>query len=189
MTVLAPSSYDEVATMLGWALRGAEGPVAIRWPKTEARLCPVTGEGRSARLVREGTDVCLIGVGKLLAACEEAAASLEIDGVSASVWDPRAVTPLDPRLVEHAAGHRVVVVAEDGVVEGGAGSLVASALQGRCGGDTPEVACAGVPVAYLPHGKPSDILASLGLDGPGIAARVLAALRGAPAPVASLPVR
>ena len=71
----------------------------------------------------------------------------------------------------------MVVVAEDGVVEGGVGALVASALSGRCGRGAP-TACAGVPVAYLPHGKPADILASLGLDGPGIAGRVLAA-RGA----------
>jgi 1-deoxy-D-xylulose-5-phosphate synthase len=187
MTVLAPSSSEEVATMLSWALRFAEGPVALRWPKTEARLSPVTGEGRSARLVREGADACLIGVGKLLAACEEAAALLELDGVRATVWDPRAVTPLDPALIEHAAGHPVVVVAEDGVAEGGAGSLVASALQARCGADQPRVSCAGVPVAYLPHGKPADILAALGLDGPGLAGRVLAALRAAPAP--SLPIR
>jgi 1-deoxy-D-xylulose-5-phosphate synthase len=136
--------------------------------------------------VREGTDACLIGVGKLLAACEEAAALLERDGVSASVWDPRAVTPLDPVLLEHAAGHRVVVVAEDGVVEGGAGALVASALQARSGEDGLRVLCAGVPVAYLPHGKPAEILASLGLDPPGIAGRVLSAVRGAPADSLSL---
>jgi deoxyxylulose-5-phosphate synthase len=31
----------------------------------------------------------------------------------------------------------------------------------------------GTPSAYLPHGKPADLLANLGLDGPGIAATVL----------------
>jgi 1-deoxy-D-xylulose-5-phosphate synthase len=188
MTVLAPSSFDEVATMLGWALRCAGGPVATRWPKTEARLCALTGEGRSARLVREGADVCLIGVGKLLAACEEAAALLELDGASASVWDPRAVTPLDPVLIEAAARHAVVLVAEDGVAEGGAGALVASALERHCGADGPRVSVVGLPIAYLIHGKPADILASLGLDGPGIAGRALAALRAAPVS-ATLPVR
>ena len=28
----------------------------------------------------------------------------------------------------------------------------------------------GVPVRFIPHGKPDDILADLGLDGPGLAA-------------------
>jgi len=35
------------------------------------------------------------------------------------------------------------------------------------------VLCAGVPVAYLAHGRAADILADLGLDGPGIGSRVL----------------
>ena len=34
----------------------------------------------------------------------------------------------------------------------------------------------GTPLAFLPHGKPADLLANLGLDGPGIAASVLKAL-------------
>jgi 1-deoxy-D-xylulose-5-phosphate synthase len=171
MTVLAPSSAEELSAMLGWAVAHARGPVAIRWPKTEARFVPVTGAGVAARLVRDGERVCLIGVGKLLAACEEAATLLEADGLTVSVWDPRAVIPLDPRMLEHAARHQVVLVAEDGMETGGAGSLVAAAL------DTapvrPErVLCAGVPAAYLSHGRPADILAGLELDGPGIAERV-----------------
>jgi 1-deoxy-D-xylulose-5-phosphate synthase len=176
MTVLAPSSYEEVGAMLRWALSEGTGPVAIRWPKTEAPLAGVTGECLAARLVRDGTDVCLIGVGKLLAACEEAAHRLEADGVSAAVWDPRSVNPLDPVLLEHASNRPLVLVAEDGVAEGGVGALVASALLTAAGPRSPRVLCAGVPVAYVAHGRPADILADLGLDGPGVARRVLAYL-------------
>jgi 1-deoxy-D-xylulose-5-phosphate synthase len=169
MTVLAPSSAEELATMFRWAIR-ASGPVAIRWPKTEARRAPETGEGRAARLVRQGEGVCLIGVGKLLSACEEAALLLEADGVHASVWDPRAVAPLDEDMLGHAAGHDLVLVAEDGVEAGGAGSLVAQALAAER--RSTRVLCAGVPIAYVAHGRPGDILAGLELDGPGIARRV-----------------
>ena len=35
-----------------------------------------------------------------------------------------------------------------------------------------------IPLAYLPQGKADDILATLGLDGPGIAASVVKALAG-----------
>ncbi len=171
MTVLAPSSHEEVGVMLRWAVASASGPVAIRWPKTEAVSSPRTGDGRSARLVALGGDACLIGVGKLLSACEEAAAILAEEGCAASVWDPRSVAPLDPRMLDHAASHPLVVVAEDGIVEGGVGSLVTSALLAR-GPGAPPVLSAGVPLAYLPHGRPADILASRGLDGPGLAERV-----------------
>jgi len=173
MTVLAPSCYEEVGVMLRWALCSGDGPVAIRWPKTEAPSSAVTGEGLAARLVRVGTDVCLVGVGKMLAACHEAAALLETEGVSATVWDPRSLAPLDPALLDHASGHPLVVVAEDGVAEGGVGALVSSALLAAGGERSPRVLCAGVPVAYVAHGRPADILADLDLDGPGIGRRVL----------------
>jgi 1-deoxy-D-xylulose-5-phosphate synthase len=178
MTVLCPSSYEEVAVMLRDALEITTGPVAIRWPKTEA-CSGAVGQGLRARLVRAGTDVCLLGVGKLLAACEEAAAHLADEGVSASVFDVRCAAPLDPGMLEAAGRHRIVVVAEDGVVEGGVGSLVASALARL--GSTAALSSLGVPVAYLAQGRAADILASLGLDGAGIAGRVLADL-GAGAP-------
>ena len=63
-----------------------DGPATIRFPKTPARHVrpEEVGRGLSSRLVRQGDgSVCLLGVGKLLAACEEAAAS----------WPPRASTP------------------------------------------------------------------------------------------------
>ena len=34
----------------------------------------------------------------------------------------------------------------------------------------------GVPVAYVPHGRPADILAQLGLDAPGLCATAIEAL-------------
>jgi len=176
MTVLCPSSYEEVGVMLHQALEITSGPVAIRWPKTEARTGAV-GCGVQARQVRLGTEVCLLGVGKLLEACEAAAELLARQGVSASVFDVRCAAPLDPAMVEHARQHRLVVVAEDGVVEGGVGSLVAGALA-RGGPPAPPVRCLGVPVAYVAQGRAGDILAALGLDGPGIARQVMQALGG-----------
>ncbi len=97
MTVLAPSSYEEVAVMLHEALAITTGPVAIRWPKTPAVRADVTGSGLTARHARTGSDVCLLGVGKMLAACEEAADLLQWDGISASVWDVRVATPSSTR--------------------------------------------------------------------------------------------
>jgi 1-deoxy-D-xylulose-5-phosphate synthase len=174
MTVLCPSSYEEVAVMLRQALEITTGPVAIRWPKTEAPSGG-TGSGLAARRLRAGTDVCLLGVGKLVAACEEAAALLAPRGVSAEVWDLRCAAPLDPAMIEAAGRHRLVVVAEDGVVEGGVGSLVAAAVA-RASSSPPPVRSLGLPVAYVAQGRAADVLAANGLDGPGIARQVLCGL-------------
>jgi 1-deoxy-D-xylulose-5-phosphate synthase len=171
MTVLVPSSYEELGVMLHEALEITGGPVAIRWPKTPARRCAVTGTGLAARRIVAGDgSVCFLGLGKLVEACEGAAALLKADGVEASVWDVRAAAPLDPGMLDDARGHALVVTAEDGIAAGGVGSAVAAALRGPdAAGRYPEVVTCGLPVAYLPHGGADDILAAHGLDAAGLA--------------------
>ncbi len=177
MTVLVPSCYEEVANMLHLALETTSGPVAIRWPKTPARSSPVSGHALRARRVRSGRRVCILGIGKLLAACEEAAGLLEAEGVDATVWDVRVASPLDPAMIDDALSHELVVTVEDGVVAGGVGSLIEAATRRAAPkGGRPLVSNLGVPLAYIAHGRPGDILATLGLDGRGIAASILESL-------------
>jgi 1-deoxy-D-xylulose-5-phosphate synthase len=185
MTIFAPSSYQEVPVMLETAL-GLSGPASIRYPRTPARHVrpDEVGAGLAARLVRRGRpldglgpQVCILAVGKMLDAAEEAAEHLAADGIDATVWDVRVVRPLDPEMIADAGRHQLVVTVEDGVRIGGAGSLIADALadlnEARA---SPPVLVLGVPVSYVPHGSPEQILAQLGLDGPGIAAAISKAL-------------
>ncbi|MEY2422131.1 MAG: 1-deoxy-D-xylulose-5-phosphate synthase [Acidimicrobiaceae bacterium] len=184
MTILAPSSYQELGQMLRDALTIVEGPVALRWPKTLARNVPddEVGRGLSARRLREGRDVCLLAVGKMLDAAEAAADDLEREGASVTVWDVRSVKPLDPRMILDAGRHALVLTIEDGIRDGGAGAAMADAISvaaiedGRVG---PPVRVLGTPVEFIAHGKADDILHDLGLDAEGVAAearRLLAAL-------------
>ena len=175
MTVLVPSSYEEIPVMLAQAIAITSGPVALRWPKTPARHCTVTGTGLSARLVRLGHDVCFLGLGKMVEVCEQAAEELSRDGVEATVWDVRAAVPLDPLMVCDARRHQVVLTVEDGVVAGGVGASIATALRTTAEpGPLPTVVSCGLPLAYFPQGKADDILSGLGLDGPGLVRRALA---------------
>ncbi|MDE0613166.1 MAG: 1-deoxy-D-xylulose-5-phosphate synthase [bacterium] len=172
MTVLAPSSYQEIQQMLHDALEITTGPVAMRWSKTAAPSVPEdeVGHGLKGRKVKEGSDVCLLAVGKMLANAQEAAELLEADGISTTVWDVRCVKPLDEDMLAHAAGHRVVVTMEDGWREGGAGSCVAERLLlAERGGPVPTIRVLGVPNEYIPQGVPDQILADCGLDPAGIA--------------------
>jgi len=180
MTVFAPSSAREVGVMLETAL-SLDGPSVIRFPKTPTVDAGhgVVGRGLSARLVRRGDGaVCLLAVGKLVDAAEEAADKLAPDGIDATVWDVRVVSPPDPEMLADAAGHSLVLTVEDGIRVGGAGTFLVDAMRGSPSSDLgrPSVRILGVPRAYLPHGKPNQILAELGLDGPGIAASVSRAL-------------
>ena len=158
-----------------------DGPAAVRYARGLARQVPIeqVGSGLSARRVRAGDgEVCILAVGRMLEAAEEAAEILRGDGVDATVWDVRVVKPLDPEMIADAARHRLVVTVEDGVRIGGAGSHMADAIadadDGRHGS---RVVVLGIPDRFIPQAKPQAILTQLGLDGSGIAASVLKALR------------
>src|SRR5580658_5638430 len=171
MTVFAPSSAAEVEVMLEEALN-RPGPASIRFSKTPPRPARPgqVGHGLAGRQVRRGSGaVCLLAVGKLLEACEDAAAELAADGIDATVWDVRVVSPPDPEMLADAARHRVVVTAEDGLRHGGAGMFLLDAMRTLVPDATTRSAVLGVPRSYIAQGRPDDILASLGLDGPGIA--------------------
>ncbi|HEX2040489.1 MAG TPA: 1-deoxy-D-xylulose-5-phosphate synthase [Acidimicrobiales bacterium] len=186
MTVFAPSSAQELRVMLRDAVE-LEGPAVVRYPKGAARQVGLgeVGAGLSARRVREGDDVCILAVGKLLAAAEEAAAELASQGLSATVWDVRVVRPLDLRMLADAARHRLVVTVEDGIRVGGAGAFIADALAALdTGRQAPPVLVLGVPDEFIPQAKAERILSRLGLDGPGIAASAATALAAAGVPLA-----
>jgi 1-deoxy-D-xylulose-5-phosphate synthase len=131
------------------------------------------GSGLQARQLRAGDgSVCLLGVGKTVAACLNAADLLAADGIDATVWDARVISPADNAMLGDAARHRLVMTAEDGVRHGGAGAFLLDAMAAQAesaGLPTPAIRVLGVPRQYLAQGKADDILASLGLDGAGIA--------------------
>jgi 1-deoxy-D-xylulose-5-phosphate synthase len=174
MTVFAPSGYDEIAQMLGDALDLCTGPSAIRFPKTAPPAGAGCGSGLSGRKVRQGSKVCIIGVGKMLQAALDAAEQLAEDGIDATVWDPRVVKPLDAEMLADAATHDFVLTIEDGLRDGGVGSAIADALRDLAPHGGPSVRVLGVPSAYLPHDNADALLSKLGLDAKSVAAEVAA---------------
>lgn len=185
MTVLVPSSYQELQQMLHDAVELADGPVAIRYPRTPAPSVTENevGSGFAARVVRRDDDarVCLIGTGKLLADARSAADRLAADGIGVTLWDPRIVQPPDPEMIDDAARHEVVVTIEDGLVEGGVGArmatLISEAAARSDAEHPPWVLNLGLPRDFVTHGAPEQLLAEAGLDADGIVAAVTSRLR------------
>jgi len=177
MRVLAPSSAQDLQQMLHDALRLAEaGPVVIRYPKGAARQVGEheVGSGLEALRLRNGDGrVAILAIGKMVAAALKAAESLTDRGVDATVWDVRSCVPLDTAMLDDAARHSRVVTVEDGVRDGGIGSMIATALGSR---SDARVTNLGVPTKFLPQSKPDRLLSQLGLDADGIAASVIEAL-------------
>ena len=171
MTVMAPSDENECRRMLSTAFL-YNGPAAVRYPRgagigaeVQRDLAPIpfgTGEIRS-----EGRKVAILAFGSMLAPALTAGEKLD-----ATVANMRFVKPLDVALLKQlAAQHDALVTVEEGTVMGGAGSAVAEALAEA--GIVKPLLILGLPDRFIDHGDAPKLLASLGLDGAGIAASIL----------------
>ncbi len=190
--VFAPSSTADVGVMLATALSLSE-PCSIRIPSTPPPPnCTGAGEGLHARLVREGDgEVCILAVGRMLGAALDAAELLAADGVAATVYDVRVVSPPDPAMLRAARDHQLCVTVEDGFVHGGAGEFLVAALVEQArdeGGHVPATRVLGIPRAYVAHGAPELLHHELGLDGQGVADSVRCARDGVREPDRALPI-
>jgi 1-deoxy-D-xylulose-5-phosphate synthase len=184
MTVLAPSCEQDLRALLDAALE-LDGPVALRFPKgTVVRAdalgpragAPLTAP-LAARRLHEGADACVLAVGDRVRPAVAAAHTLAAEGLAVTVWDVRSVRPADPAMLADAAAARLVVTVENGVAAGGAGAEFADRIAEVAGPTAaPPIVRLGVPTRFVPHGDAGRILADLGLDAPGIAAVVRAAV-------------
>ncbi len=187
LDVAAPRDAATLIEELDEAAGHASGPTALRFPKA-AIAEPIVAERRVDRVdvlrSADSPDVLLVSVGPLAAAALSAAETLAGLGIDCTVVDPRWVLPINPVLVDMAAGHSLVVTVEDGLRSGGVGSQLAQAIS-RAGLDVTVMAL-GLPTEFIPQGDRTALLAAFGLDGDGIAAAVTGAIAARPSMAGSL---
>jgi acetoin:2,6-dichlorophenolindophenol oxidoreductase subunit beta len=75
---------------------------------------PYTIPFAEANIVREGSDVTIVAIGRMVLLAEQAAAALEPDGISCEIIDPRTTSPLDEETILESVENtgRLVVVDE-----------------------------------------------------------------------------
>jgi transketolase len=113
-------------------------------------------------LLREGTDVTLIGAGLMVSRCLEAAEALNRDGISAMVINMSSLKPIDRDLILVSARHTgAVVTAENHSVIGGLGSAVAETLAEGCPVPLERV---GLRDTFGESGKLPELLEKYGLN-------------------------
>lgn len=174
MVVSAPSTPDELRRLFATGL-AHDGPFALRYPRGAA---PSHGTaplepleiGRMS-VLRQGGDVALLAIGKMVPVAVQAADQLATRGVTATVVDARFAKPLDPGIASLAAHHRAIVTVEDGVAAGGFGTAVTELLAAQ--GVTVPVRRLGLPDHFIEHGLQAKLLAQFGLDADGVAAAAL----------------
>ena len=178
LAIGSPKDEQELRDLVVTAL-GHPGPMALLYPRDAGEdLDDRAGEalevGRG-EVLREGSDVLLVGFGPIVQRLLAVADTLAADGVDAAVINARWAKPLDESLIaEHAADKRLVVTAEESAGMGGFGDGVLDALN-RAGIRVP-VHKVALAEGFVHHGAVDDLRRQQRIDADGILAQVREAL-------------
>ena len=179
LVVGVPADAAELCAMIETAA-DHQGPIAIRYPKGAAVSVPTIPaapiEIGRAEVVREGNDVLLVAIGRMVETAAKVAGDLGERGVEAGVINARWAKPIDPLIVERSTRATRVVTLEDNVVSGGFGAAVMEDLS-RVGVQVP-ITSIGVPDEFLPFGSAQDVMEHIGMDPDSILDRILALVEG-----------
>ncbi len=169
MTVISPAdAYEAYAATM--AIADYDGPVYMRMGRAE--FPTITEEGApfeigKAKVMREGTDVTLIGCGQMVSFCLDAADMLASEGISAEVINMATIKPLDEEAVIGSVSKTgCCVTAEEHSIIGGLGSAVAEVL---CANAAAPLERVGTNDTFGESGKPDELMAKYGLTAEHIA--------------------
>lgn len=179
LRIAAPRDEQTLRRLLREAVSVEDAPTVVRFPK--GALGPSiraisTGDGYDV-LARSGeSDVLVIAIGSFAAIGIDVSERLRAQGIGSTVIDPGWVSPVAPSIVDVARDHRLVIVLEDGIRAGGIGSSISRALQ-DADVDVP-LRSLGVPVAFLDHGRRTEVLAACGLTAQEISRQIVETIAG-----------
>lgn len=175
LTIMAPINAKELREMLLYTLKNIKGPTAIKYSRGEAlRLFEDQWEkiryGKSQTL-KKGRDAVIISVGNMISEAVKAVEILENQGYKIGLVNPRFVKPLDDEMLDHLAkDYSFIVTLEEGMLNGGFGSMVMQNLYQK--GYTGKIRNIGIKDQFVEHGSISELRHMLNLDGESIAVSV-----------------
>ena len=128
MTIMAPKDFKEFEQMINFAVN-FNGPILIRYPRG--------GEGKvkfkfnekivlgESELLKEGSDVTIIAIGKMVEKAVDVADKFSKIGIDAEIINARFLKPFDEnKIIESIEKTKNVITIEDGFIKGGLATTV-----------------------------------------------------------------
>lgn len=170
LTIMAPMNFLELEKMLEFAVKH-NGPIAIRYPKgkEEERRNKITRIilGKS-EVVRDGNDLTILAIGKMVARANVIAEMLEKKNLHAEVINMRFLKPFDIDTIKKSYQKTgTIVTIEDNDCEFGLGATVKKYI------NTNDVLSFGYQNIFLEHGKINEIEKKYKLDNQSIYKEIL----------------
>jgi 1-deoxy-D-xylulose-5-phosphate synthase len=183
LRLAAPRDEATLRDALRVAVDIDDAPSVVRYPKGALSdpipaVDEVDGVDVLARHAASAgaPSVLVVSIGSMAETALAAGELLAAHGLRVTVVDPRWALPVPSALVKLAGEHDHVVTLEDGVVDGGIGSLLAQRT--RAAGLSVPVQPIGVPLAFLRHATTEQLTTELRLQPQDVARDVLTALDG-----------
>jgi 1-deoxy-D-xylulose-5-phosphate synthase len=179
MTVTAPRNGTEMLGLLRAGVEHLDGPFCLRYPRDASPDVPPAMADIPATpygtwdVLRRGRDVAILAVGTMVDTALKAADDLAAEGLDVTVVNCRYLKPYDAvTLNAILSDHAQVLMVEEGTVVNGFGAYMSAIIHRLA--PAVRTAVHGVPDQIVYAAPRKKQLASLGLDAPGIAARVRA---------------
>ncbi len=170
--VIAPSDSIETVEAIKAAI-ATDGPFYVRLGRSKTPVIYANGckfKLGQADMLLDGRDASIIATGIMVSKSIEAANLLKLDGVHCRVLNMSTLKPVDRlSIIAAAADTGAIVTAEEHLLHGGLGSIVAQVLSANI--PVPLVSI-GIDDTYCQSGKPDELLEMNGLTAPAIAAAV-----------------
>ncbi len=176
MVLMAPKDENELRNMLYTATKYEGGPIAFRYPRGAAVGVPMDDEFTEieigkAEILKEGKDVALLAVGKMVEYSNEALKLLADNGIDAELINMRFIKPLDSEMLNYVAEKfDKIVTLEENAVYGGFGSGVLEYFADK--GIKKNVLRIGLPDDWVEQGSQKELHRLLEMDAEGITKRV-----------------
>jgi len=169
MIVISPADAAE-AYLSAFTVSKINSPVYIRL--TGTMNCPVIYKDNynfqigKGIVLREGTDIALIGTGTLVHTLLEVAKLLEQESISCSVINMHTIKPLDIEVLNSVLSVKAIITVEEHSIIGGLGGAVAEYLAPLK--NSPPHLILGIPDTFGKAGEYNWLLEKYGLTSNGI---------------------
>lgn len=172
MTVLCPSSFKELQSMLRQAVYDISGPVAIRYPRGGESAWKEDCSSVSSVCLRDGSDITLVGYGTLIQNLLECADRLSEKGIKAEVVKLNTITPIDLSIIiESVRKTKRILIAEECVDMNCVGSRIITSLLDK--GVYPQVSVLqNLGKGFIPHGSVAQLRKLCSLDVESLCSKV-----------------
>ncbi|BCI60501.1 1-deoxy-D-xylulose-5-phosphate synthase [Solibaculum mannosilyticum] len=174
ITILAPSSYDELDSMLKDAFYHYKGVVALRYPRGEQGFIPQDYHSQKQSYTFYGDPDApnlIVTFGRLFSEACLARDILNKNGKAVCILKLNVVKPMDPSVFDKVKNFSSVFFYEEGMQEGGIGQSFGFQLYQV--GFKGKFSLHALPDQFIPQSTVASALTHFGLDAQAMAASVL----------------